>query len=80
MTGEVDSDGTGTLDLETFVEVVRVKQKEAEDEVEIKVVYTKKVGKWFLSFFNHVYVIAFFIHLSREIAILLPNNNLTPPE
>ena len=45
LTGEVDSDGTGTIDLETFVEVVRVKQKQAEDEVEIKVVYTKKVGK-----------------------------------
>ena len=42
LTGEVDSDGTGTIDLETFVEVVRVKQKQAEDEVEIKVVYTKK--------------------------------------
>jgi len=32
---EIDP-GTGQVDLETFIEVVRVKQKEAEDEVEIK--------------------------------------------
>ena len=37
LSGEVDSEGTGTIDLECFLEVVRIKQKEAEDEVEIKV-------------------------------------------
>jgi len=36
LSSECDVDGTGNIDLDTFIEVVRVKQKEAEDEVEIK--------------------------------------------
>jgi len=36
LSGEVDSEGSGFIDLECFIEVVRVKQKQAEDEVEIK--------------------------------------------
>ena len=34
---EYDADGTGNMDLERFIECVRVLTKQAEDEVEVKV-------------------------------------------